>query len=49
VAEDIGAVGLTILAVIAPVVAVIALVVLAAVGGRVIARRLVRRRAASLG
>jgi hypothetical protein len=49
VAEDIGAVGLTMVAEISRVVAVVAVVVLAAVGGRLIARRLVRRRAASPG
>ncbi len=42
-AEDLGAVGLTVLALIAPLLAVIALVGVVAVGGRLLVRRLVQR------
>ncbi len=44
IVEDIGAVGLTLLALLAPILAVVGLVVLVALGGRLAARRLVQRR-----
>ena len=45
-AEDVGSVGLTIMALTAPILAIVALVVLLAIGGRLVARRLGSRRAA---
>ena len=45
-AEDVGAVGLTLTALIAPILAIVALVALLAFGGRMAARRLGPRRAA---
>jgi hypothetical protein len=43
-AEDVGAVGLTVLALVAPIVAVVALVAILLVGARLAARRLAARR-----
>ena len=43
-AEDVGAVGLTVTALVAPILAIVALIVLLAVGGRLAARRLGLRR-----
>jgi hypothetical protein len=45
-AEDIGSVGLTIMALAAPILAIVALVALLAFGGRMVARRFGSRQAA---
>ena len=45
-AEDVGSVGLTLMALAAPILAIVALVALLAIGGRMAARRLGARRAA---